>query len=30
MGVCAGKPLTPDEAQRLLEKLEWVAELEAC
>ena len=30
MGVRAGKPLTPDEAKRLLDKLERAAELEAC
>jgi hypothetical protein len=30
MGVRAGKPLTPDEAKRLLDKLERVAEMEAC
>jgi len=30
MGVRAGKPLTPEEAQRLLNELERAAEREAC
>ncbi|MBN2130317.1 MAG: hypothetical protein JW741_12515 [Sedimentisphaerales bacterium] len=30
MGVRAGEPLTPDEAQRLLNKLERAASMEAC
>ena len=30
MGVRAGKPLTPEKAKTVLEKLEQAAELEAC